>query len=400
VRRRDLPDAENLSPAIPERTAIPYWRLSFWYFSYFAFIGAFSPYFSLYLQSLGHSAWDIGILLSLMQAMRLAAPNLWGWLADRYASRSVMVRGSAACSLVAFGALWFTTSFAGMFVAIALLAFFWSASLPLVEALTLKHLQHQAERYGSIRLWGSVGFIAAVTGGGVMLDRLPLQSLLWLSTLLLGVILVSALMVPETLPEPVAPVPHSPLGAALRQPKVLTLLAASFLMSAAHGPLYVFYSIHLVANDYGKTLIGELWALGVVAEILVFLWMPRLLQRYSLRSILLACFVCAVARFLLIGWGVQSLAAILLAQLLHGATFGAYHAAVMATLHRWFPDRQQARAQALYGSVSFGAGGMLGSLLSGWTWGVYGAGWTYTIAALFALAGGLLVKHSMTEERS
>ncbi|MBI5921478.1 MAG: MFS transporter [Betaproteobacteria bacterium] len=378
---------------------LPYWRLSFWYFSYFAFIGAFSPYFSLYLQHLGHSAWDISILLSLMQVMRLAAPNLWGWLADRYGSKTRMVCGSAACSLVAFCGLWLTTSFAGLFVAIALLAFFWSAALPLVEALTLRHLQHQAERYSSIRLWGSVGFIVAVTGGGIMLDRLPMESLLWLSTLLLAGILVSALIVPEAAPESV-PTPASPLGAALRQPKVLTLLAASFLMSAAHGPLYVFYSIHLVANDYGKTLVGELWAISVVAEILVFLWMPRLLQRHALRSILLACFACAVVRFLLIGWGVQSLAAILLAQLLHGATFGAYHAAVIATLHRWFPDRQQARAQALYGSVSFGAGGMLGSLLSGWTWGIYGAGWTYSIAALFALAGGLLVKHSMTEERS
>lgn len=399
MRRRGLPDAENLNPGVSGAAPLPYWRLSFWYFSYFAFIGAFSPYFSLYLQDLGHSAWDISILLSLMQTMRLAAPNLWGWLADRYGSKAIMVRGSALCSLVAFAGLWLTTGFAGVFLAIALLAFFWSAALPLVEALTLRHLQHQAERYSSIRLWGSVGFIVAVTGGGVMLDRWPLHSLLWLCTLLLAGILAAALLVPEAASEPAA-TPHAPLGKVLRQRKVLTLLAASFLMSAAHGPLYVFYSIHLVANDYGKTLIGELWAVGVIAEILVFLWIPRFLQRYSLRSILLACFACAVLRFLLIGWGVTALVAILLAQLLHGATFGAYHAAVMATLHRWFPEHQQARAQALYGSVSFGAGGMLGSLLSGWTWGIYGAGWTYTIAALFALAGGLLVKHGMTEERS
>ncbi|MCX7170145.1 MAG: MFS transporter [Proteobacteria bacterium] len=355
----------------PEHPTAPYWRLSAWYFSYFAFIGAFSPYFSLYLQGLGHSAWDISILLSLMQVMRLAAPNLWGWLADRCGSKTSMVRISAAGSLI--------------------------AALPLVEALTLRHLQQQAERYGSIRLWGSVGFIAAVTGGGAMLDILPLNSLLWLSMALLAGILLCALTLPEASPE------HSttfvsPLAATLRQPEVMTLLAASFLMAAAHGPLYVFYSIHLVDHGYGKTLVGGFWAIGVVAEILVFLWMPRLLRRYSLRNILLACFACAVARFLMIGWGVAVPAVLWLAQLLHGATFGAYHAAAMAALHHWFPDRQQGRAQALYGSVSFGAGGMLGSLLSGFTWGAYGPDWTYSIAALFALAGWLLVRQRMPRE--
>jgi len=95
-----------LNPGVSGAAPLPYWRLSFWYFSYFAFIGAFSPYFSLYLQDLGHSAWDISILLSLMQTMRLAAPNLWGWLADRYGSKAIMVRGSALCSLVRCAGLW------------------------------------------------------------------------------------------------------------------------------------------------------------------------------------------------------------------------------------------------------------------------------------------------------
>ena len=54
---------------------IPYWRLSSLYFFYFAFIGTFSPYFGLYLKSLDFNAWDIGVLMSLMQVMRLAAPH-------------------------------------------------------------------------------------------------------------------------------------------------------------------------------------------------------------------------------------------------------------------------------------------------------------------------------------
>lgn len=81
---------------------VPYWRLSAYYFFYFAFIGAFSPYFTLYLQSLAFSAWDIGVLMSLMQLMRVLAPNLWGWLADRLGAKTPIVRGAALMSLAGF----------------------------------------------------------------------------------------------------------------------------------------------------------------------------------------------------------------------------------------------------------------------------------------------------------
>jgi len=124
-----------------------------------------------------------------------------------------------------------------------------------------------------------------------------------------------------------------------------------------------------------------------VAEIVVFMLMPRITQRFSLRAILLFSFLCAVLRFVMIGWGAGSLVVLLAAQLLHGATFGAYHAAAIAVVNQWFPGRLQSRGQALYGSLSFGAGGMLGGLLSGYTWETIGAAWTYTIGSGFALAG-------------
>jgi PPP family 3-phenylpropionic acid transporter len=168
-------------------------------------------------------------------------------------------------------------------------------------------------------------------------------------------------------------------------------MAACFFMSAAHGPLYVFFSIHLVDHGYGKTLVGTLWSLGVFAEIFVFAFMPRLMGRFSLRGILLASFALAVLRFLLIGWEVDSLLLLLLAQLMHGATFGAYHAAAVTAFNRWFPAQQQGRVQAIYGSVSFGAGGMLGNFVSGMTWGSWGPAWTYTLGAAFALIGWVLV---------
>ncbi|OHC62999.1 MAG: MFS transporter [Rhodocyclales bacterium GWA2_65_20] len=372
-----------------------HWRLSAWYFFYFAYIGAFAPYFTLYLQSLGFSAWNIGVLMSLGQVMRLVAPTLWGWLADRLGRRVPIVRLSAALAILGFLAFFATVEFWGVFLGMCVMTFFWSAALPLVEALTLDHLIGRAEEYGRIRLWGSVGFVVAVLGVGVLLDAVPLTMLLWVCLALLVGIFACADSLAEA--QVVATDKHPPsLRLGLRRPEVVALLMACFFMSAAHGPFYVFFSIHLVDHGYGKTLVGALWSLGVIAEILVFIYMPRLMRLFSLRGILLASFALAVLRFLLIGWQVDSLLLLLAAQLMHGATFGAYHAAAVTALNRWFPSQQQGRVQAIYGSISFGAGGMLGNLVSGQAWSGLGAEWTYTIGAAFAVVGWLLVWRGMT----
>lgn len=365
---------------------LPYWRLSAYYFFYFAFVGAFSPYFTLYLQSIRFSATDIAILMSLMQVMRVLAPNLWGWLAETLGVRLMIVRLSAVASVLGFSVFFLTESFAGVFIGMALMSFFWSAALPLVESVTFVHLGAHGHRYGSIRVWGSVGFILAVLGLGHLLDHFEIGVVLWFTVLMLAGIVGCAFAVPDARP-PASSRTTASLSETLRRPEVRALFGACFLMSAAHGAFYVFYSILLVDNGYDKSTVGLLWSLGVLAEIGVFLIMPQLMRRFSLRTILLVAFACAVFRFATIGWGVGSLTLLVLAQLLHGATFGAYHAAAIAAVNRWFSGRLQARGQALYGSVSFGAGGMLGGLISGYTWDTIGPAWTFSLGSMFALAG-------------
>lgn len=371
----------------------PHGRLAVWYFWYFAFIGAFLPYFALYLQSIGFSAGRIAVLMSLGQFMRLLAPLLWSWLADHGRRRVRIVVTSSAAALASFVIVFLTEDFVGLLIGLAILHFFWSASLPLVEALTLGHLGGKPENYGRIRLWGSVGFIIAVLGVGLLLDYIPIRAQLWISWAILFGTLASALTLTEVAGHDSQPA--GPIALVLRQRKVVYLMAAAMLMTASHGALYVFYSIHLVNQGYGKGLVGLLWTLGVVAEIFVFLWMPRISLRFSLRAILLACFALAVMRFLMIGWAVALLSLLVLAQLLHAASFGAHHAATVAALNSWFAPGQQARAQALYGSIAYGAGGLGGALLAGWLWDRAGAALTYSAASALALCGLALVWHGV-----
>lgn len=361
-----------------------YLKLSSFYLFYFAYLGVFAPFFALYLKSEGMSAVEIGVLMASPQFTRIVAPHLWGWLADRGGHRLRIVRLSGLAGTLVFAAVFWSHSFAALFAVLLGMTFFWSAALPLIEATTLSHLVEELGRYGRIRVWGSVGFILAVVGVGYLLDRLSPSALLWVILTLMAGMLLQAMLLND---RPVEPHPgdHVPVWHIVRQPAVIAIIVASACLAAAHGPYYTFYTIHLVNHGYTKALAGWLWALGVVCEIGIFVWMSRLYRAFSLRTILIASALLAALRFVMIGWGAESLTVLLLAQTLHAASFGAFHAAAIGVIHKLFRGRHQARGQAIYGSLAYGIGGAIGGLASGYAWSGLGPTWTFTLGAGCAL---------------
>ncbi|NNM79544.1 MAG: MFS transporter [Gallionella sp.] len=376
-----------------------HWRIAGFYFFYYAFIGMFAPYWSLYLKSIHFDAVEIAVLLSVQPVMRMLAPNLWGWLADHSGRRLLVVKIAATLSAVCYLGVFFATSFWGMLLVLCLMSFFWSASMPLVEATTLSYLGKHSARYGRIRSWGSIGFIITVVGLGYAFDYIAIAWLLWAGLVCEVGILIFSRQLPHT--ETVAHHTDSqPVKQIVLQRSVLVLFGACFLMSVAHGPYYTFYSIYLVEHGYAKSAVGGLWALGVICEIAVFFIMPWLSNRYGYTRILLVSFACAVARFLMIGWCVDIISVLLIAQILHAATFGAYHAASVGLVHEFFKGRHQSKGQALFGSFTYGAGGMVGGLASGPIWQHYGATVLYSCSAAAALMGLLLMMWKLEMARA
>lgn len=371
-------------------TGAPTTRIAAFYFAYFCYLGAYAPYFTLYLDSQGFSAAEIATIQSLPQLVRIVAPMAWGWLADVSGSRRGVVAISCASTALAVGVLFVASGFLQIAITVAAIGLASAAVLSIVDALTFSVLGPRTEGYGPIRLWGSVGFIIAVLFTGALLDIAPIAKLIWVLFGLCVATFLVALRLPST---PVEHATHAPgsLRSILRRPEVIAFFAACTFMTVAHGALYVFYSIYLVQHGYSKTLVGMMWMLGVVAEIGVFMVMPRLVRRFSLTAILLASFVAAGVRFAGIGWGVEWLFVLVVAQILHAMTFGSFHAASIAAVHRLFAGPLQVRGQALYMSICYGLGGMAGTLLAGATWEWLGASLTYSLSALFGLAGAALV---------
>lgn len=367
-----------------------HWRIAGFYFFYYAFVGMYSPYWSLYLKSIHFDAIEIGILMSVQPVMRMVAPSIWGWVADRSGRSKDVIVAAATLSAAFYLGVFATTSFWGLFLVLALMSFFWTASMPLVEATTLSYLGKNTANYGRLRSWGSIGFIVTVVGLGYAFDYIAIAWVLWAGLVCEIGILVFARKIPRT--EVVAHHTDSqPIRQIVLQPRVLALFGACFLMSVAHGPYYTFFSIYLVEHGYAKSSVGELWALGVICEIGVFFLMPALVRRLGFVRILMVSLAAAVLRFLLIGWAVDWVVLILFAQMLHALTFGAYHASSLGLVHQFFKGRHQARGQALFGSVSYGAGGVLGGLVSGPIWQHWGATALYTFSAGAALLGFMLM---------
>lgn len=373
---------------------LPYWRLSGFYFFYFSLVGAFSPYWSLYLQSLEFNALQIGVLMSLSLIVRIFSPSIWGWLADHTGKRIRVVQIAALCGFLCFCGFLLGESFIWMFFVMLLLSFFWSASLPLMEAITLSHLGDHTDKYGRIRSWGSVGFVLTVIGVGYLLENIAIAWLIWIVLgLKLGMVIFSY-QIPEK--EMISHVTghHSVKQICLR-PEVLAFLISSLLMLFAHGAYYTFFSIYLVEHAYDKGFIGWLWAIGVICEIGIFFIMPWLMRHFSLKLILIFSFACATLRFLMIGWGVEWPIIMVVAQILHAATYGAHHIAAMMVVHQFFRGRHQAKGQAIYTSIAYGIGGAIGAISSGYTWDLLGADMTFLVSSAASFIGLILVAWKM-----
>jgi PPP family 3-phenylpropionic acid transporter len=362
---------------------MPYWRLSGFYFFYFAVLGALVPYWGLYLKSLGFGAAAIGNLTALFMLSRIVAPNVWAWVADHRESRMAVVRTAAFLTVATFAGVFVGTGFWWLAVVMLVFSFFWNASLPLLEVFVMNQTARRPGAYAHVRLWGSIGFIVTVFALGPLIDAHgPWWILPSMFVLMAGIWLFS-LTLPDAGMKGQAPHPE-PLLRVILRPEVLLFLVACLLMQVSHGPYYTFYSIYLEAQGYSKTLIGSLWAFAVLCEIGVFLLMPRILAEFEVRTVLVASFALAALRWLLIGFFVQSFPVLVFAQVLHAATFGSFHAAGIQTVYRFFTGRHQHRGQAIYSTASFGIGGAIGSFYSGQTWEALGATTTFALASAAA----------------
>ena len=362
-----------------------YFQLSSFYFFYFSSLGAFLPFWPLYLNYKNFSAYEIGIITGVMIGTKIIAPNIWGWIADKTGLRHRVIQFGTFFCLIIISFAPIVENFFNMVALIFFFSFFWNASLPQFEAVTMNTLGSSYNKYSQIRLWGSLGFIISVLILSFFTNKLGVQIVpnfiliflffTWISTIYINNANINSNKKSDS------------LISVLKNPVVIGILFSCFLMQLSHGPFYAFFAIYLTENNYGTNLIGLIWTLGVVAEILIFLKISSWIPKYGLKNLFVISFLFASARWLLVSYFPDNVLIIIFATLFHAITYGMYHAVSISLIHEYFTGDLQGRGQALYSSVSFGLGGSIGSFYSGYFWESLGGSGVYLYASLFAFLG-------------
>ncbi|MBL8345222.1 MAG: MFS transporter [Rubrivivax sp.] len=365
--------------------------------TYFAAMGMFAPYAPLWFQSLGMSTLAIGAVSSLQSWTRVFTPYAWGWLGDHSGKRVELIRIAAAGALLSALALLGVQAALPVAVVTVLLFLANGGVVPLYEA-TLAHLLNTGAgidpaRYGRVRVWGSIGFIASVLAGGGLLQWLGIGAFPWMVAVLNAALLVAAMRLPPQRDEwHDAETPPPPVLRLLRQPAVAWFFASIFFTVLAHTAMYAFFSLYLVELGYSKAAVGALWALATGAEIVFFWQQGRWFRRLASERWLQLAAGTTALRFAAVAGLAAWPPVLLLTQLSHALTFAAHHAACIDLVQRHFPGRLRGRGQALYTILGYGISGVLGGVGGGWLierLGYAAAFWAATGAALVGLGCAL-----------
>jgi len=346
------------------------------YFWYYAAIGAYTPYVGRWVTALGHGGFVVGAMLGLWYATRIVAPPAWAALTTRSARPGLWLSYGCALGLVCFAGFTLTTSAVALLGVMAAFGLFYNALLPQFEAMTLTALGRDSHDYGRIRLWGSLGFLIVAGSYGVLMDRLGDRAFPWLCLpLLLAALLAAWPHRNDQPPEHSATVADA--GHLWKRPGVRRFLLVALLAQAGFGTFYVFFTLHLQDHHHDGLAVGILWAAGVLAEIAMFWFAPRLIVRVGASRLLAICLAIGVVRWVATALFADSFAIMLAAQLTHAFSFAVFQSCCMRLMVDYFPGRRAAAGQSLLYGFSSGVGGVLGAGVAALLW-HYGRGeWAF-----------------------
>ncbi|MFD0667544.1 MFS transporter [Ramlibacter sp. MAHUQ-53] len=334
--------------------------------SYFAHIGFFNPYLTLWLKHLGLPIAVIALLASVQSVTRVFAPYLWGMLSDHTGERVRLLRWSACVAFAAALGFWWPGG--PWWIGLVLLVVFThtSSMMSLTEAAMAHLVAGDWGRYGRIRLWGSAGFMATVVAAGAWFDHFGMGHFTGWTTATLAAVVACTFWLPDAHDRPEAHAQaREPVGPVLRQPVVRWFFASLLCHVMAHYAIYGYFSLYLDAHGYGKATIGLLWAVSVLVEIAWFFWQGRLVGLLTMPQWLVLCGAATALRMTGTGLLGDWLLVLFIGQVLHALTFAAHHTACIAMVTYHFPGRLRARGQALFTVVGYGIGGVVGVLAGG-----------------------------------
>ena len=359
-----------------------------YYFLYYGAIGCYFPYVTLYFERLGLSGKAIGALAALAPLVLLGAGPAWGALGDRFRIHRYLLPLATFGPILPMLLLARTGQFQWLALLLVTAAFFSTPSVALIDSAVLDLVEDTGQTYGSIRVWGSIGFTVVTWGMGYVLK---LAGLPWMFYSY-GVFMLLAALVALRLPARRRTWQtnfRASLGELLGQRPLALFLLSAFLVGAAFSASLSFYPLHLQALGGDAAWIGLAGALGAVTEMPALFYSQALFRRLGVRGSLVMAYAVYAVRWAILAL-VRSPLLALLTQLLHGLSFGAFLVGGVAYVDEHTPAGLSATAQSLFVAMVFGLGSASGALIGGWLYDTFkAAGMFGAISAITVL--GLVV---------
>jgi MFS transporter, PPP family, 3-phenylpropionic acid transporter len=338
--------------------------MAIFYAAFFAFAGIQMPYLPVWFESKGLDVREIGIVLAVPMLIRVVAVPFATRLIDRrFAHRAALVV-AAALSTAGYAIMGMAFGFVAILVAYTAISIVYSPMLPLADSYGLRGRNARGLAYGPVRLWGSVAFIGANFGGGALLAALGPGNVVWALTATMAVAATVTLLLPAT-PDDAKRATKPADGRGLWGSRLfVTIVVAASLVQASHAVMYGFVSLQWSAKGLDGTMIGALWAIGVVAEILLFAVSGRLIAKFGAVEMILLGSLGAIVRWTTMAFD-PPVALLPVLQCLHGLSFGATHLGAMHVLSRLAARGATAQGDfAAFQGITFAAAmGMSGMLV-------------------------------------
>lgn len=367
-------------------------RISLFYWAIFLIVGLQTPFLPLWLDARGLSVTEISIAGALPLFIRIVATPVVAYLADRSGDHRRMVIILAWSGLACTVLLSQSFHLWPIILLTTLMMLTTSSIMPLTETLAMRAVRAHGLDYGRMRLWGSISFIAATLIGGAAIERWTGSVIIWL---IIGAVVMTALAA-HVLPRPEGSATAGPsrprisradVAELVTSPLFLLFLAAAGLVQAAHAVFYVYGVLHWRGLGLSATWTGVLWAIAVIAEIMLFARSGAVLKVLSPLGLIALGAIAAIVRWIAMAFD-PPLAALIILQILHALTFGATHLGTVHFIAQNVPAERAGTAQALQASVTAGIAMGGATLLAGQLYGPFGAKAYLAMAVLGAL--GLL----------
>lgn len=355
-------------------------RLAIFNAAIFLVIGIFLPFWPLWLTGRGLGPVEIGVILAAGPWIRIFVTPLFAHAADRFGARWGLMLGASICAFLSFVAFMFAEGFTAILLLSLAAGVFFAPIIPLGENVTLLLSEQRKFSYARVRLWGSLAFILGAVGGGWWLDGRGSEHVLWMLIGAWALVTAACLAMPRV-PVALDAIRAAPLRRIGTNRAFLTVLGAAGLIQAGHAAYYGFGTLHWRAAGIDETVIGALWAEGVIAEVLLFWFAGGIALRIGAARALLLAGVAGIARWAITAATV-ALPALIAAQALHALTFGLAHLAVMAFIARAVPESISATAQSLYSGMVMGLAMAIAMPVSG---ALYSIEPSYAFAAMAGL---------------